>query len=182
MLAPHLVSSLQQRAARLGLTSDDLLFFYRPPTGPKRRTLPDVLPDPATLGFTEPNAKGRRYRHGTPNAYGTTRCRCRHCKNAVAAYRASRRAAGKDSPRIPRSVDTDGISATTGSAPTSGRRPSPRPISDSTSGRTTCVTRMRHGYWLAGPTCKSSRSGWATPASALRRSTCTPFRGLTRQR
>jgi integrase len=108
MLAPHLVSSLQQRAARLGLGSDDLFFSYHPPTGPRRRTLPEVLPDPATLGFTEPNDKGRRFRHGTTGAYGNGRCRCRHCKDAVSAYRAKRRAAGKDSPRTPRAVDTDG--------------------------------------------------------------------------
>jgi integrase len=108
MLAPHLVSSLQQHVTCLGLGPDDLLFAYNPPAGPMRRTLPEVLPDPATLGFTEPNDKGRRYRHGTPNAYGAGRCRCQHCKDALAAYRASRRAAGKDSPRTPRSVDTDG--------------------------------------------------------------------------
>src|SRR5690348_22564 len=31
-------------------------------------------------------------------------CRCQHCKNAYAVYRASRRAAGKDNPRTPRSA------------------------------------------------------------------------------
>ena len=108
MLAPHLVSSLQQHVARLRLGSDDLLFAYHPPAGPRRRTLPEVLPDPASLGFTEPNDKGRRYRHGTTGAYGNGRCRCRHCKDAVSAYRAKRRAAGKDSPRTPRALDTDG--------------------------------------------------------------------------
>jgi len=47
-------------------------------------------------------------RHGTPTAYGAGKCRCRHCKDAVAAYRATRRAAGKDQPRKARAVDTDG--------------------------------------------------------------------------
>ena len=107
-LGPQLVARLQQHVAKLGLKSDDLLFAYRQPTRATRRTLPEVLPDPATLGFTDPNDKGRRYQHGTPNAYGAGRCRCRHCKNAVAAYRASRRASGKDAPRTPRALDTDG--------------------------------------------------------------------------
>lgn len=107
-LGPDLVARLQQHVAQLGLNADDLLFAYRPPTRATRRTLPEVLPDPATLGFTVPNDKGRRYQHGTPNAYGAGQCRCQHCKNAVAAYRASRRAAGKDAPRTPRALDTDG--------------------------------------------------------------------------
>jgi site-specific recombinase XerD len=66
------------------------------------------LPDPDNLGFTSPDDAGRRYRHGTTTAYGAGRCRCQHCKSAVAAYRATRRAAGKDRPRTPRSVTTDG--------------------------------------------------------------------------
>ena len=70
--------------------------------------MPDLLPDPGTLGLTSPNDAGRRYRHGTTTAYGAGRCRCQHCKAAVAAYRATRRAAGKDRPRTPRSVNTDG--------------------------------------------------------------------------
>jgi site-specific recombinase XerD len=60
------------------------------------------------LGLTEPNQAGRRYQHGTLSGYNAGRCRCRHCKDACAHYRARRRSAGKDSPRIPRSVDTDG--------------------------------------------------------------------------
>jgi hypothetical protein len=75
---------------------------------PRRRTLPEELPDPQTLGLTETNEKGRQYQHGTLTAYQAGKCRCRHCKNAVAAYRAARRAAGKDQPRTPRTVDTDG--------------------------------------------------------------------------
>lgn len=107
-LAPHLVTKLQQHVTDLGLKPDDLLFEYRQPAGPMRRRLPEVLPDPARLGLTDPNDKGRRYHHGTPTAYGAGRCRCRHCKNAVAAYRAGRRASGEDAPRAPRTRDTDG--------------------------------------------------------------------------
>jgi integrase len=67
-----------------------------------------AAPDLATLGFTEPNAAGRQCRHGTMSGYNAARCRCQHCKDAAAIYRAQRRSAGKDAPRRPRTVDTDG--------------------------------------------------------------------------
>ncbi len=67
-----------------------------------------ALPDPATLGFTKPNASGRQYRHATMSGYNAGKCRCRQCKDAAAIYRASRRANGQDQPRKPRAVDTDG--------------------------------------------------------------------------
>lgn len=107
-LAKHILAKLAQHVADRALGPDDLLFRFHQPTNPNRRTLPDHLPDPATLGLTVPNEKGRQYPHGTPTAYGAGRCRCRHCKNAVAAYRATRRTAGKDQPRTPRTMNTDG--------------------------------------------------------------------------
>jgi site-specific recombinase XerD len=58
--------------------------------------------------MTEPNEKGRRYRHGTLTAYNEAKCRCEHCRGAYAMYRAKRRADGKDEPRTPRPRDTDG--------------------------------------------------------------------------
>src|SRR6266566_9270314 len=90
-----------------GLQPDDLLFAItdRAETGPPRLR---VLPDPDTLGFTDPNASGRRYRRGTLSGYAAGKCRCRHCKDAYAIYRARRRAAGKDEPRPPRVLSTDG--------------------------------------------------------------------------
>jgi hypothetical protein len=42
------------------------------------------------------------------SGYNAGRCRCQHCKDAAAIYRAQRRSAGKDAPRRPRTVDTDG--------------------------------------------------------------------------
>src|ERR1022692_3592827 len=66
------------------------------------------LPDPAALGFTKPNAAGRQYRHATMSGYNAGKCRCRHCKDAAAIYRAGRRVNGDDEPRKPRAVDTDG--------------------------------------------------------------------------
>jgi integrase len=106
-VSDHLLDKIKSHIATLGLGPDDLLFVQNQPTQP-RRSIPAQLPDPQTLGWTEPNALGRRYRHGTPTAYGAGRCRCEHCRNSVAAYRASRRASGKDHPRKRRTVDTDG--------------------------------------------------------------------------
>jgi integrase len=106
-LAAHLLTKLRDHIHTRQLASDDLLFPLPEVTGPARRRRPEVLPDPLTLGFTEPNEKGRRYRHGTLTAYQAGRCRCQHCKDAVSAYRAARRAAGTDNPRKPRATATD---------------------------------------------------------------------------
>jgi hypothetical protein len=86
-LAPQLATKLSNHIAGHHLADDDLLFAVS--AGPRRYRIPEVLPDPATLGWTEPKDKGRRYRHGTPTAYAMARCRCRHCKDAVAALPAS---------------------------------------------------------------------------------------------
>jgi integrase len=85
-VADHLLDKIKDHIATLGLGRDDLLFQLRQPEGPRRR-IPEELPDPTTLGQTEPNEKGRTYQHGTLSAYGAGRCRCRYCKDAVAAYR-----------------------------------------------------------------------------------------------
>lgn len=90
-----------------GLDPDDLLFAIRDPQSLRRPRL-RVVPDIDSLGLTEPNEKGRQYRHGTQTAYVSGKCRCQHCKGAYAIYRAERRANGKDSPRTPRTVTTDG--------------------------------------------------------------------------
>lgn len=89
------------------LQTDDLLFRQPQRDDPVRR-LPDELPDPATLGLTEPREDGRQYRHGTTTGYGAGGCRCRHCRDAIAHYRAGRRNRGKDAPRRPRAVFSDG--------------------------------------------------------------------------
>jgi integrase len=104
-LSEHMFDQLDEYAR--GLKPNDLLFTAPQPTEP-RRSRPETLPDPDTLGLTDPNENGRQYWHGTTSAYGPGRCRCQHCKDACAAYRAERRAAGKDSPRQPRRLDTDG--------------------------------------------------------------------------
>jgi integrase len=90
------------RGRRLG--PDDLLFSYRAPDGPASRRLAIV----GVAGLTDPDANGRRYRHGTLTAYNAVRCRCERCRGAYASYRAARRAAGKDNPRARRARETDG--------------------------------------------------------------------------
>jgi integrase len=107
-LAPHLVAKLVDHIRVRQLEPDDLWFSMPPITESRRYVVPEVLPDPVKLGWTEPNDKGRRYRHGTTSGYGPGKCRCRDCRTAVAAYRAARRAAGKDNPRTPKTVQTDG--------------------------------------------------------------------------
>jgi integrase len=106
-LTKRLVGRIQQHIRSRGLGRDDLLFPHPAPEANRHRR-PELLPDPQTLGLTEPNEKGKRYLHGTLTAYQAAPCRCRHCKDAVAVYRAERRAGGKDSPRRPRGVLTDG--------------------------------------------------------------------------
>jgi integrase len=95
-----------------GIGGDDLLFEMPPFEVPT--PLLRVVPDPDGLGPVEP---GSRYMHGTISAYQGARCRCEHCRGAFAAYRAERRALGKDRKkgrdgkpvqRRVRAVDTDG--------------------------------------------------------------------------
>ncbi|WP_372506006.1 tyrosine-type recombinase/integrase [Actinomadura madurae] len=60
---------------------------------------------PQPLGFIEPDC---RYRHGTLSGYSAGKCRCQHCKDIYADYRARRREAGKDSRGRRRTINTDG--------------------------------------------------------------------------
>jgi integrase len=101
----EILDRVQEHVRERGIGRDDLLFAFRQPTGPKQVVPP---PDTGDLGLTEPNEKGRQYRHGTITAYSMAKCRCRNCKSAYAVYRAERRAAGKDKPNGLRTVDTDG--------------------------------------------------------------------------
>jgi hypothetical protein len=133
-----------------------------------------AVPDLTALGFTKPNAAGRRYRHGTMSGYNAGRCRCTFCKDAAAVYRAQRRAAGKDSPRRPRTVDTDGhiprdwlrLKVWKPALQRAGSRSPHAPM--------TCATRTRHGRSPAVPTCRRSKIDSATAPSPPRKSTCTP--------
>lgn len=106
-LSAQITAKLKAHVAEHNLGRDDLLFHAPAAEGPQTHEV-QAAPDPDSLGRTEPNAKGRRYRHGTMTGYSLGQCRCAFCRNAYARYRAQRRANGKDSPRAGRSVDTDG--------------------------------------------------------------------------
>ncbi len=107
-LAAHLVTKLRHHVEEQGLGQEHLLFALPQPRTPRRPSLPDELPDPNMFGLTAPNTKGRRYRHGTTTGYSVGGCRCQHCRNAISAYRAARRSAGRDQPRSARTVNSDG--------------------------------------------------------------------------
>jgi integrase len=104
-LSQQITAKIGAHVATKGLGDDDLLFTYQAPA--QSRTRPR---NPAAFspGMTEPNEKGRQYRHGTLTAYNAAKCRCEHCRGAYADYRAIRRGRGKDDPRPPRARDTDG--------------------------------------------------------------------------
>jgi integrase len=104
-LSAQIVRKLRAHVDAEHLGRDDLLFAVR---DRQERPVLRAAPNPDALGLTEPTDKGRQYRHGTLSAYSAGKCRCRHCKNAYAIYRAQRRADGKDDPRFPRTADTDG--------------------------------------------------------------------------
>ena len=104
-LSAQITAKIMAHIEARGLGPDDLLFSYRAPDRPMARPRPAATQSP---GMTDPNEKGRRYRHGTLTAYNAAKCRCEHCRDAYASYRAARRAAGKDNPRAPRARETDG--------------------------------------------------------------------------
>lgn len=103
-LSPQIVAKLTDHINQHSLNGEDLLFSLTatPPAAER------PAPDPTTLGFTAPTPQGRQYRHGTLSAYSAGKCRCPHCRNAYATYRAERRKRGHDNPRTPRTRDTDG--------------------------------------------------------------------------
>lgn len=104
-LSVPLIAKIKAFIVQHGLGDDDLIFAM--PTQGKQPRL-RVVPAPETLGYTEPNTAGRKYWHGTMSGYSAGKCRCQHCKDSYAIYRASRRGNGKDQPRRSRVVDTDG--------------------------------------------------------------------------
>jgi hypothetical protein len=105
-LSAQLASKIRNHTIDAGLGPEDLIFRMPPQDSPAARLR--AVPNLAALGFTKPNAAGRQYRHGTMSGYNAGKCRCTYCKDSAAIYRAQRRVAGKDSPRKPRTVDTDG--------------------------------------------------------------------------
>jgi integrase len=79
-LSQQITAKIDAHVTARNLGPDDLLFTYTAPAGPAARR---AAPDPAAPpGLTEPNEKGRRYRHGTMSAYNAAPCRCDLCRGA----------------------------------------------------------------------------------------------------
>ena len=93
-LSKQILVKLAAHIRALGLGPDDMLFTRQRMALVRRH--PAELPDSSVLGTFR--IGNRNFRHGTTTAYGTGRCRCDHCRHAVAAYRARRRQDGKDRP------------------------------------------------------------------------------------
>ncbi|MCA1600536.1 MAG: site-specific integrase [Acidobacteria bacterium] len=105
-LSAQIVEKLKAHRDAERLGPNDLLFTIR--SQENRKPKLRVAPNPDELGLTPPNDNGRQYKHGTLSGYGAGKCRCANCKAACAIYRAKRRIEGKDNPRKPRTLDTDG--------------------------------------------------------------------------
>src|SRR5215469_13926175 len=70
-LSSQITAKLRAHTAARGLGPDGLLFArHSALLAPLR-----VVAEPGALGFTEPNAAGHRYRHGTLSAYNAGPCR-----------------------------------------------------------------------------------------------------------
>ena len=106
-LSTQITAKLRAHVTEHELQRDDLLFEMPVEERPRVRA-PRLDADLDALGRTEPNAAGRRYRHGTLTGYSLGSCRCDYCRDAYCRYRAERRANGKDDPRGLRACDTDG--------------------------------------------------------------------------
>jgi integrase len=72
-LSKQLAGKLCAHIQSGGLSTGELLFPMPPQDSPAARL--HAVPDLASLGFTEPNAAGRQYRHGTMSGYNAGRCR-----------------------------------------------------------------------------------------------------------
>ncbi len=105
-LSDQIIYRLKAHRDRQNLGRDDLLFSIRNQQNKKPAT--HIIPNLNELGLTPPNEKERQYKHGTLSAYNAGKCRCDYCRAAYAIYRAQRRTQGKDNPRTPRVLDTDG--------------------------------------------------------------------------
>ncbi|GGU96061.1 hypothetical protein GCM10010182_10770 [Actinomadura cremea] len=105
-LSAQMTAKLEKHIETTALPRD-ALFFQMPPQDSPRARITE-LPDPDELGMTDPNEKGRTYKHGTLSGYTAGKCRCDHCRATFAIYRAERRSRGRDNPRRPRTRETDG--------------------------------------------------------------------------
>jgi integrase len=177
-LPHHIVEKLITWIQLKALGKDDLLFPFEQPTEPRRmpgrRSCP-TRPHSGTPSRTQTAAHtrtGRRAPTRRRNAAAST------AATPLSAYRAERRAEGKDAPRSLRLINTDGH------IPRDWfRRNIWNPAIDR-SGIDLHVTphalRHAHASWPAAPTSRWSRTASAMAPSSPPRTTCTPCPEPTR--
>ncbi len=113
-LSADITTALTEHITGRRLGRDDLLFTLPEVDTAEGNAAADTAPagpnsPDGDLGVTAPNPDGRSYPHASLTAYNLGHCRCTHCRQAAARYRAERRAAGKDTPRTAsRSINSDG--------------------------------------------------------------------------
>jgi integrase len=106
-ISPDLSRRIVEHIEDHELGPDDLLFWFQDLTEPDASSRAVANSD--ELDLTEPNAAGRRYRHGTTSGYNAGKCKSRPCRDAIATYRAAKRAASGAAPRRRRRrTDEDG--------------------------------------------------------------------------
>ena len=134
-----------------GLGPDDLFFTMVP----EAQAIPrlTVIPNPAPLGLTEPNDRGRRYLTArsaltTPGNAGAYTAKERSLPTGLRAGPLARTSRGSPGSPIPMGTFPAG-----GSASTSGCRRSEAADLGIQSGFMICVTRMRHGFSPVAPIC-----------------------------
>jgi len=162
-ISAQLVQKIEAHVRSEGLGTGDLMFARRarrPSTGPLR-----VVADPGTLGMTEPNEKGRQYRHAQRLHSG--KCRCEHCEapSPPIAPGGAPRAVHFPAPRVP--PRTTITFRATGSAAASGRRRAKQPTSDSTREPTIFGTPRPLAYQLRRWRRPPGRQGRLSHASIL---------------
>jgi integrase len=95
-LRPRAAEALDKHIANHGIGPDELLFSFSMLQAEVRAVKAvaraEVLatPVPDGLGRTEPNPRGRTWRHGTINAYVHAKCRCEWCRHRMAQWSATR--------------------------------------------------------------------------------------------
>lgn len=95
-LRPDINDRLAKHVAEHGLAENDLLISYSMfmteirQAKAARRAAVLAHPVPDDLGYTDPDPRGRRWRHGTLNAYVKARCRCPWCRHRMAQWSATR--------------------------------------------------------------------------------------------
>jgi integrase len=95
-LRAGICESIEKHVADHGLGEDDLIFpvalLQAEVRAIKAAQRAEVLarPIPEGLTRTEPNDRGRTWRHGTLNAYVQGKCRCEWCRHRMAQWSATR--------------------------------------------------------------------------------------------